>query len=266
MNCEWCYVPFEAPAAREEVVASLVRRIADLRFTSLTVSGGDPFQYRFLPAILQLAKSRHLFVHVDTHGKSLRESSENLHLIRSTVDLLGFPVDGPSPAVHDLMRGSPGHFNLVARRLRWLRPLHHRLKVNTVVSALNVHNLVELSTLVAAYQPSRWSLYQYWPLGPAARVETRHSLPDSDFATFAEQVRPAFLDNATVVEINPRESRRDTYPIIHHDGEVFVHATYPENAFIPLGSLFEADTMKRIRSHCESDRPSANTRYLGRGE
>ncbi|MBK8063315.1 MAG: radical SAM protein [Betaproteobacteria bacterium] len=106
MTCEWCYVPFEESAAREHVVKAIVQRVADLEFKSLTVGGGDPFQYRFLPDILRFAHSLNLFVHVDTHAKGLRQTAENLELLRSSVDLIGLPMDGSSPAVHDLMRSS----------------------------------------------------------------------------------------------------------------------------------------------------------------
>jgi MoaA/NifB/PqqE/SkfB family radical SAM enzyme len=262
MNCEWCYVPFEAPVPREEIVAAVVHRIADLGFYSLTIGGGDPFQYRFLPTILQLAKARGLFVHVDTHGRGLRESAENLLLIESAVDLLGLPIDGASPAVHDSMRSSPGHFELVARRLRWLVSLRGRLKVNTIVSAVNAHEIGEISSLVASHHPARWSIYQYWPLGPAARVAARHSLSDADFLRSADHAHRILFGGPTIVEVNTMEARRDTYPIVHHNGEVFVHATYPENVFVPLGSLFEEDTLPQILSHCSPDRPNATNRYL----
>ncbi len=261
MKCEWCYVPFEAPTVREAVVASVIRRVAELDFTFLTIGGGDPFQYRFIGSTLQLAKSLRLFVHVDTHGLGLRESQETLSLLQVNVDLLGLPVDGSTAAIHDRMRQSPGHFNRVMQQLRWLADLRSRIKLNTLVSAANIDSLPSLSELIAKLQPSRWSIYQYWPLGPAARVQMKHSVPDPAFAEATERVRATFQRANTVIEINPRESRRDTYPIIQHDGEVFVHAPQPENTFLHLGSIFRDETMNRVLSHCAPDRPSAAARY-----
>lgn len=261
MKCEWCYVPFEAPTAREAVVASVVQRIAHLGFARLTIGGGDPFQYRFLGRTLQLAKSLGLIVHVDTHGLGLRESEETLDMLHSTIDLLGLPVDGSSAAVHDRMRQSPGHFNKIARQLQWLGELRPRLKINTLVSRVNLDDLPSLARLIAYLQPLRWSIYQYWPLGPAARVQLKHTVRDAAFAEATERVRLAFPHSNTAIEINPRESRRDTYPIIHHNGEVFVHAPRPENTFLHLGSIFDDKTIERVLSLCAPDRPSAVARY-----
>jgi MoaA/NifB/PqqE/SkfB family radical SAM enzyme len=262
MNCEWCYVPFESAPADSDEVLSIIGRIADLGFTSITVGGGDPFQHHFAPDLLRIAKSLSLFVHVDTNGRSLRESPASMELIETTVDLLGLPLDGSTPKVHDLMRGFPGHFDLICNRLRWLSPLHGRLKLNTIISAVNAPDLVQLAHLVASHKPARWSIYQYWPLGPAARVASQHSISDADFMRCTEPVRDIFAEASTVIEINSSESRRDTYPIIHHDGEVLVHSNAPKDSFVSLGNIFESDVMKRILLGCRSERPQAATRYV----
>lgn len=264
MKCEWCYVPFGTSSAQEPVLAKVVERIAELGFTRLTFGGGDPFQYRFIVSTLELAKTRGLFVHVDTHGLGLRETDETLALLRSTVDLLGLPLDGSSAAVHDEMRQSPGHYARCLRKVAWLGDFHSRLKLNTIVSKFNLTDLPALGSVVSSLRPSRWSIYQYWPVGPAAKVEGKHALAETAFLEAAERVRTAFLVADITLEVNSAESRRNTYPIIHHDGEVFVHAAPPENSFLHLGSIFDDHTMERINATCVEDRPAALERY-GRG-
>lgn len=262
MNCEWCYVPFTSPPAHKSNVFSIVDRIADLGFTSITIGGGDPFQYRFAFELMRKAKSRGLFVHVDTHGKSLLQSEENLSSLASFVDLLGLPLDGSVAAVHDLMRSTAGHFDLVQRRLRWLFPLKDRIKVNTIVSATNSADIHALASLISSYEPARWSIYQYWPIGPGAAVKEKYSLSDDSFARYTENVDAFFENQRTFVEVNARESRRDTYPIIHHDGQVFIHSRPPENSFTPLGTIFDADILMKIEGGCSSERVAAVSRYV----
>lgn len=262
MNCEWCYVPFGQVPARRDLMLSIVERIAELGFTSITIGGGDPFQYRFLPDLLRHAKSLGLFVHVDTHGKNLKQSEENIQLIDSTVDLLGLPMDGSKQQVHDQMRDSKGHFDLVNRRLSWLGPLCSRIKLNTVISAINIDDLIPLSHLVASYAPSRWSIYQYWPLGPAARVSSTHRIEDFIFQRDTDSIREIYANKSTILEINSRESRRDTYPIIHHDGEMFVHSQAPANSFVPIGSIFESHALENILASCLTERHAAADRYV----
>lgn len=262
MKCEWCYVPFDAGLPRRELVLSLVRRLADLGFRTITFGGGDPFQYRFVTDVLPFAKSLDLFVHVDTHGLSLRQTEEVRALLESSVDLLGLPIDGSSAVIHDSMRGSPGHFDVVMRRLDWLGELRGRLKLNTVISAVNISDIDALAARVAEIRPARWSIYQYWPLGPAARADVEHRLIDSTFFEAAERVQKYLQGSGIAVEANARDSRRDTYPIIHHDGTIFVHTRPPEDKFVTLGSIFDDDALDRILEHCYSERSEAASRYL----
>jgi MoaA/NifB/PqqE/SkfB family radical SAM enzyme len=262
MSCEWCYVPFGEIPATNDIAASVVQRIAELEFTSITFGGGDPFQYRFAPELLRRAKSLGLFVHVDTHGRALRQTDESIELIESTIDLLGLPIDGSSPSVHDKMRDSIGHFELVWSRLNWLKPFRTRIKLNTVASSVNVADLTALGDIIEGYGPSRWSIYQYWPIGPGARVSSKHSIDDLGFQRHADVLRTQFRTRRVRLEVNARESRRDTYPIIHHDGEMLVHAPAPQNSYVSIGSIFDVDALEKILMWCSAERPAASDRYL----
>jgi len=261
MKCEWCYVPFGDSSVQESVVAKVVERIAELGFTRLTFGGGDPFQYQFIANTLELAKKLGLFVHVDTHGLGLSETDETLALLKSTVDLLGLPLDGSSAAIHEEMRQSPGHYARTMQKLAWLSDFRSHLKLNTIVSQFNINNLPALANVVCSLKPSRWSIYQYWPVGPASRVERRHALTESAFLEAADRLREAILFDDIALEVNSAESRRNTYPIIHHDAKVFVHAAHPENTFVHVGSIFDDHVMDRIRTTCIEDRPAAIERY-----
>lgn len=262
MSCEWCYVPFGTPRASEHQVMSIVDQLGKLGFKWLTIGGGDPFQYSFIPNILQHANSRKFFVHVDTHGKSLYQTTSNLELITDTIDLLGLPLDGSNSLVHDHMRDAKGHFDLVCRRITWLSSLRYRLKINTVISSQNAHDIESLARLVSSIDPIRWSIYQYWPLGSAAAVVGKHDINDSDFLACSEKARNSTTNKNIIIEVNSRNSRRDTYPIVHHDGEVFVHSPFPHDNFISLGSIFAPNAHTTICSACTVERSQAESRYL----
>jgi MoaA/NifB/PqqE/SkfB family radical SAM enzyme len=261
LQCEWCYVPFEGAVVKPEIVLHVVDRVAQLGFKSLTFGGGDPFQYSFLDGLLRRAKVSGLCVQVDTHAKSLRQTSKTLTLLWETVDLLGLPLDGPTADVHDRMRSSPGHFDIVRRRLEWLRPYRDRLKINTLISAKNVETLPTLASLISFISPTRWSMYQYWPLGPGDRVNPLHHLSNSEFEEKACHAAAIVAGGNTIVEINSKESRRGTYPLVHHDGALFVHAPAPVNSFRYIGSIFEETALTRIIESCGAEREVAITRY-----
>jgi MoaA/NifB/PqqE/SkfB family radical SAM enzyme len=251
LRCEWCYVPFETPRAEREIVVAIVERIATLEFRSLTLGGGDPFQYPFVPDVIRRAKGLGLNVHVDTHGRSFMPSAVNAKLATDYFDLVGLPLDGPTATVHDSIRTLPGHFDLVLRRLAWLKSLGVRVKLNTMVSQKNAAHLPELAQLVCHLSPWRWSIYQFWPLGPAHRVLNAYEIERGAFDCLAgEAAKHVRTNKLTVVEISDQLSRRATYPLVHHDGSVFAHSVSDPNSFSRVCSIFDVEARELIDDYC----------------
>ena len=71
-------------------------------------------------------------------------------------------------------------------------------------------------------------------------------LGDSEFASSVDAVREITSEGATHIEIVTRESRRGTYPIVHHDGTAQVHTFAPQNEYMTLGSILDPGTSDAI--------------------
>jgi MoaA/NifB/PqqE/SkfB family radical SAM enzyme len=260
LKCPWCYVPFGAPPPSETTVMAIVDRLSEMQVKAITFGGGDPFQYQFMPSILKHAKTLGMFVHVDTHAKALFRSRRNLDLLTEYVDLLGLPLDGATPAVHDLVRSLPGHFEIINKCIQWLGPLRQRLKLNTIVTSINVGDVNNLAKLVVDISPYRWSLYQFWPLGPARAKAVVHQVNDETFAQVAASIDRILNESTIVYEATPRVARFNSYPIIHHDGSVMAHHSDLGN-IVHLGSLFDVDIEEKIKCGFAGERQSAISRY-----
>lgn len=263
LRCRWCYVPFQAAPACKNVVSLIIDRIAEIGFKVITIGGGDPFQYDYIHEIVMKAKSRYLIVHIDTNGVLLRESLDNFNMISDAVDLLGLPLDGPTANVHDLVRECCGHFESVMNKLSWLKDknLNNKVKINTIVTALNSNDLSGIVEIVKKYSPARWSIYQYWAVGPARSVKSVYSISEEHFFECVKSVVESQLGKNIEVEINASDSRRKTYPIIHHDGNVYVHEKFPGDSFVAIGNVFDSDILDKIEASCSDDRPGVVDRY-----
>jgi MoaA/NifB/PqqE/SkfB family radical SAM enzyme len=245
----------------EQVLSAIVDRVSELGFRTITIGGGDPFQYGFVRSTIRRASAAKLFVHVDTHAKSLIQSDETMKLLLDAVDLLGLPLDGPSALIHDQMRSSPGHFDLLQARFRWLQDFRERVKVNTIVSARNISSLNRLARLVQSIAPKRWSVYHYWPLGPATSVVDSHRLSIGEFTAATSQISETTDMQSTTVEVNCHDDRRLTYPIVHHDGSIHIHSASPANDFLSIGSIFDDSAVAKLFASCGGERADASTRY-----
>lgn len=260
LDCEWCYVPFDNKEISQEKLISVINRISELGFHSVTFGGGDPFQFKDLaPAIIK-AKKLGLFVHVDTHAITLSENKENSHLLDNYIDLIGLPLDGSTEKIHDLMRGRTGHYDLIIDKLSWLKNYKVSIKLNTIVTSVNEFDLANLEKLVQRIHPERWSIYQFWPIGPAVKAQSSYILEQCKFLEIVNRLNSNMFNN-TVVEINAFESRRKTYPILNHLGEVYFHHEYPNNEFQHVGSIFEKNISSKIEKLCILERDQAVSRY-----
>jgi hypothetical protein len=135
------------------------------------------------------------------------------------------------------------------------------VKVNTIVSKVNVEALSAVGSLVAALAPSRWSIYQYWPLSTGRAAAKTHAIPDAEFLEAASPLAQRSDLGKTVVEVVPARSRCRTYPLLSHDGTVYVHYESAERDFDLLGSLFDDRVVARVVACCSPERPDAAARY-----
>ena len=62
------------------------------------------------------------------------------------------------------------------------------LKIGTVVSSVNQHDLPLLASLVNNLQPDIWRLYQYSSRGPQNSGQQRHELPVAEFQEIVDAV------------------------------------------------------------------------------
>jgi MoaA/NifB/PqqE/SkfB family radical SAM enzyme len=259
MKCEWCYVPFTADKPDVSICFEIVETLASLGYTALTLGGGDPFQYPFLQKLCCRAKALGLLVHIDTHAIALKCNEPTAKFLKASVHLVGLPIDGPNAEIHDSMRSFKGHFDIVLRAARWLDTLVP-IKVNTLVSSQNVTSIEATAELIRSLGASRWSLYEFWPLGPAGRAEASHALQPGEFLDLERRLVRAMTSSGVFLETNAIDARRSTYPIVHNDGAVFVHAATPSSTLVRIGSIFDS-TVQGTMLQLFSDRKSATSRY-----
>ena len=259
MDCEWCYVPFMGEGPDPDICNRIIERSAQLGFKIITLAGGDPMLYSFLPELIESAKKCGLFVHVDTNGIGLQCTDKTASLMGERIDLLGLPLDGPRAEIHNQMRSARSHFELVLDRLIWLAPFAHKIKINTFVSSRNANTILEMTPLIESCNPSRWSLYQYWPLSLGRIAAGEHSISNERFLEIVERL-PALVGRAQV-EINSLPLRRLTYPFVSHEGTIYAHNQNDQSAYESLGPIFDDAVMAELFARCGAERENAASRY-----
>ena len=236
MACTFCYVPFDAHRATYRSAAEVLERVLAWRVKSLVIGGGDPLIYDYTPRLLALARKRQprLFVQLDTNA--LGPLRNRLLAIASEVNLIGLPVDGLTSDVSFSMRRHATHGLQMTRLARRLAQEGHAVKINTVVSRQNFAEIDDIGAAIESTGAKIWSLYQFWPIGPAAVASAKHhAIPSHQFDATVEAQRHR-RRHIAVENSGSVSDRAGGYFFVAPTGRAF--CTSPDGAhFIELGDI-----------------------------
>ena len=198
LACDFCYgpVPGRDPVERREAILSALRNCSA---PVVTFCGGEPLLIRRIGEYAAMMRERGKSTVLNTNGELLRKRlDQGLRL--ADFDMAGISIEGSTPDVHQDMRGKKADLDEVidAARLVAKEP-GVRLKLATVVSAVNRDDLPALARTVRDLGPDVWRLYQYSGRGDQNSGQQRHWLADDEFLRLATQA----ADLATPVPTAP---------------------------------------------------------------
>jgi MoaA/NifB/PqqE/SkfB family radical SAM enzyme len=186
LACDFCYGPEpgrDPTDLRDAILASL----KDSSAAAVTFCGGEPLLVRRVDEYAAILASAGKRTVLNTNGSLLaRRVAQGFGLAH--FDVVGLSIDGSTPEVHRAMRGPKADLDeaLSAAELVVRQP-GTRLKIGTVVSAVNAGDLRGLAELIQRLQPDVWRLYQYSSRGWQNIGQQRHHLPEESFLRLAEQ-------------------------------------------------------------------------------
>jgi MoaA/NifB/PqqE/SkfB family radical SAM enzyme len=165
--CRHCYSesgPAERGAIDAQVLSAAIADAARLGYSTVAVSGGEPFLYAGLPAVLGTARAHGMTATITTNGTVLTE--RRVAQVAGLVNLVAVSLDG-IPASHNRMRGSPRAFESMVARLDTLR----RAQIPFgFIFTLTLHNVHELAWVAEFARAEGARLLQIHPLEETGRA------------------------------------------------------------------------------------------------
>jgi MoaA/NifB/PqqE/SkfB family radical SAM enzyme len=180
LACDFCYgpVPANDPVERRPAI---LEALAACSARVVTFCGGEPLLIRkidqYAATLARVGKSTVL----NTNGQVLRTRFDQGFRLADFA-MVGISIEGSTPAIHRAMRGKNADFDKVIEAARLVaKESCVRLKLATVVSAINRDDLPALATTVRDLAPDIWRLYQYSIRGDQNFGQQRHWLPEDEF-------------------------------------------------------------------------------------
>ncbi|MFD1150086.1 radical SAM protein [Saccharothrix hoggarensis] len=202
LRCLHCYSssgPDVAESVPIAVLSAVVRDAAALGYDVLNVSGGEPFLYPELPALLRAARAAGMRTTVTTNAVALTQ--RRIGVVRGLVDLVAVSLDGDR-ATHDRIRDLEGCFD---KALAGIRRLTEAGIPVGVITTLTQGNATQLGDVAVAAARSGALLLQVHPLEPegAASRSMPGERPDSvELAYAAVELGRIAEDHGLAVQLD----------------------------------------------------------------
>lgn len=153
-RCAHCFVDFASP--KKDLTLAQYRDLAadTPPLLWLDIGGGEPFLRKDLADIIAAFDSK--VVHIPTNGSLIPQMLDTIRDLRARTAreiVIGLSLDGLRDS-HDKMRKQPGSYDQVWEAFEALRRIPDiSVKITTVVTNQNFHDLLPLMEEVLAHRP-----------------------------------------------------------------------------------------------------------------
>ena len=223
LACRFCFATFRGVKGRLTLSESrtLIDLLAEAGTEKLTFVGGEATLHPQIGPLLRRAHDGGLITCLVTNGARLDALLDSQP---ETMDWVGLSVDSADESIQAALgRGKGGHVASSLRLADRCRELGIRLKLNTVVTALNQHE--DMSDFVRRFRPERWKAFQVLAIGGQndGSVEDLLIRPEQFMAWVARHSHLAAEGLAPVVEDN--DAMTGSYVMIDPLGRFFGNST-----------------------------------------
>ncbi|MGW3387432.1 radical SAM protein [Streptomyces cinereoruber] len=257
MACRGCYNAFVGKQITHEQAIGIADKLAAHGVTDIVIAGGDPLLWDPVFDVIDHAIDAGIKVALDTTGYTLtKDKLARLGRLSS----LRLPLDGTTPQIQRAFRRSKdadltGAFNDSLDLCD--RAGFHKVRVHTVASKANIHDLTAIADNVLRRESVRqWVIFQWWDrrATPALREEL-HIDADAIRAQIA-RIQEKYPDADIVLA--DTAVREFLNWMILSSGQVVTFGSGPDEEFI-IGDLL-TDDVATIANH-----PILDHHAMGRG-
>ncbi len=242
-RCRFCFATFRVRGQLSlEHALTLLRLLRVAGCEKLNFAGGEPTLHPHIGPLLAESRRLGLVTSIISNGARL---TQLLAAHATDLDWVGLSVDSADEAVQAALgRGTGGHVARSLAHAHDIRARGLRLKLNTVVTALNWCE--DMSEFVRQVQPERWKVFQVLPVGGQNDGAVDDLLIDAgQFRAFVDR-HASLTDNlAPIAEDN--DAMTASYAMIDPLGRLFDNSAGHHTYSAPIHEVGVARALRQIR-------------------
>lgn len=219
-KCAYCHgfrnIPELSFEENKEVLMKLIR--AGVNY--ITFSGGEALLYPNIVDLLKIARQYGVKSKLITNG-SLIANNEKMREVLDYLDTITLSLDTINDDINEQMGRGRNHFTEIKEVLDILKDKDIRIKINTVVTKLNINYIEELGEFLNSnYKINEWRIFRFAPLRELAKEnQEKFEITDEQFKSTKEIFQKNYK-NIGKVNYRDNDDMESKYNLVTANGDI----------------------------------------------
>lgn len=237
-SCPFCYRNQNNNELSIDDNKKIIKKLLEFGVGKISFVGGEPLLYKGLDELVKYGRSIDnstlfsvttnaiLLTGFNEKNDSLYVNENELARVINNFDWITFSLDSNNKKKQFDIGRNKLHFDRILLLLNYLKAKNYnnKIKINTVVNALNIDDIVQLYDFLVDQNIKRWKLFRFLPSrGNAKQNKDKYEISGEDFDNLKKALQKKNEKQKIKISYNNHDDFKDTYVTITSNGKVVVY-------------------------------------------